>query len=155
METNRWIEAVMGQAVVGAPALVQELWSGFGRLERIALESETVVLKSVEPGAALHPRGWSGGRSHERKLRSYVVERAFYSDFAGRLGSAARVPRFLAARETESGGQLLLEDLDSAGFSARRSKVSDAEADACLRWLAAFHGAFLGVEPRGLWPRGT
>lgn len=155
VDTNRWIEAVTGQAVVGPPTLVQELWSGFGRLERVALKSTTVVLKSVEPGLAGHPRGWSGGRSHARKLRSYEVERTFYANFAGRLGDAARVPRHLAGRDTESGGQLLLEDLDLAGFAARREDVSDAEANACLCWLAAFHAAFLPIEPSGLWPRGT
>jgi hypothetical protein len=50
---------------------------------------------------------------------------------------------------------LVLEDLDAHGFPGRRDVVTDAELDACLAWLAAFHATFMGEQPDGLWPTGT
>ena len=49
----------------------------------------------------------------------------------------------------------LLEDLDGAGFAGRREDPGEPEITACLRWLAEFHAAHLGVVPEGLWPEGT
>jgi aminoglycoside phosphotransferase (APT) family kinase protein len=49
----------------------------------------------------------------------------------------------------------VLEDLDAAGFGIRRSRVSEAELQACLRWLASFHATFLGEQPESLWKVGS
>ena len=49
----------------------------------------------------------------------------------------------------------VFEDLDAAGFSARRGDASDAEIRACLSWLASFHATFLGGSAETLWPVGT
>ncbi|MDF3128357.1 hypothetical protein P0Y35_04030 [Kiritimatiellaeota bacterium B1221] len=61
--------------------LIQELWSGYGRIERVFLEGgnrPSVVVKDMEPPQrAVHPRGWRGSRSHSRKLKSYQVEMAW------------------------------------------------------------------------------
>ena len=37
----------------------------------------------------------------------------------------------------------------------RRQRVSEAELDACLSWLAGFHATFMGERPDGLWATGT
>jgi len=164
MEPAAWIEQVAGAPVAGPPVLVQELWSGYGAIERWWLDApgepraRTVILKRVDaPSAeAAHPRGWATGRGDARKRRSYVIERRFYADHAPLLeGSAARVPALLGALETEAGGMMLLEDLDAAGFADRRQATSAEDVLACLRWLAAFHAAYLGRPPEGLWERGT
>lgn len=164
METAEWIEEVTGASVQGPPVLVQELWSGYGAIERWWLGApggkgkSTVILKRIDApaGGADHPRGWATNLSDARKRRSYVIERRFYADFAPRTeGSVARMPRRLGARETETGGMMLLEDLDAAGFGDRRRGVSDADVRACVRWLATFHATFLGQPTDGLWERGT
>ncbi len=127
---------------------VQSLWGGYGELLRLHLEGgahETVILKDVQP------RARDGTRSHARKCRSYDVEVAFYRGFAGETSEACRVAKLLAA---ETGGDrwlLLLEDLDAAGFSRRRTGA----VEPCVRWLAAFHATFLGRAPQGLWQTGT
>lgn len=153
--TRQWIRSVAGEHPIGDAELVQELWSGFGRISRVRLSAGPAILKAVDPGPAGHPRGWVSERSNARKLRSYRVERQFYAEFAARLAGIARVPCLLGARETETGGEMLLEDLDHAGFAGRRDTPSDAEVQACVRWLARFHGAFLGSPTTGLWERGS
>lgn len=162
VDTAAWIEAVTGRPTDGPPDLVQELWSGYGAIERWWLDGGVearptpVILKRIERprGGPDHPRGWSSSFADARKRRSYVIERAFYRDHAA-AAPGARTAQLLGERETESGGMMLLEDLDAAGFPERRGDASDVEVRACLRWLAAFHGAFLGHAPKGLWPRGT
>ncbi|QDV04838.1 Phosphotransferase enzyme family protein [Planctomycetes bacterium Poly30] len=159
MDTQHWIEAVTGLQVRSGPELVQELWSGFGRLERFHLSKGHVIVKAVDPGARGgapgHPRGWDTDLSAERKQKSYRVERVFYSEYALRLEEEARVPALIAARETATGGEMILEDLDAAGFAGRPRALEDGGIRACLGWLARFHGAFLGSPTDGLWERGT
>lgn len=140
-------------------ARVQSLWSGYGELFRARLagvEPERVIVKLVEPPTERrHPRGWHSSFGHARKLRSYDVEIAFYERYAARCGPTARVARALAAGRDGERWWLVLEDLDLAGFSARRNDLAPHEVQACLRWLAAFHAAFLHEAPEGLWPVGT
>ncbi|MEL6431737.1 MAG: phosphotransferase [Planctomycetota bacterium] len=163
MDTGAWIARSLGVDVAGPPERVQELWSGYGAIERWRLAPSaaggprSVVLKRIRfPSAgSSHPRGWDSDRSDARKRRSYEVERAFYRTFAGAAEDRARLPALLAEHESAEGALLLLEDLDAAGFPARRSAVSDDDVGACVRWLASFHAAFLGRTPDGLWERGT
>ncbi len=163
MDPVTWMEEATGARISGPPVLVQKLWSGYGRIERWWLEdgdagrARTVILKVVDPGEAgpNHPRGWTSSFAGERKRKSYAVERAYYGRFNGELGPEARTPRLLAEAETATGGMMLLEDLDPAGFRGRRQDVTDPEVRACIRWLAAFHAAFMGRDPEGLWDRGT
>lgn len=160
---HRWIEQVIGARVVGAPEVVQSLWSGYGRIERLAVVDQadglgSVILKAVEPpkGTVDHPRGFGTDLSHQRKLKSYRVEQVFYRDFSVRLQQdEARVPRLLGRTEQARDSWLLLEDLDAAGFGGRRTEVTPAERARCLRWLAHFHARFMGAAPVGLWDRGT
>lgn len=154
-----WIRRRTGADDVEPAEVIQSLWSGYGEIVRIRLtghRSPTLVLKRVDPPTlADHPRGWNTSRSHERKLRSYGVEQTFYEAYSPRCGDDARVPACIATHAVEGAWWMLLEDLDAAGFVGRRSRLTDAELDACLAWLAAFHATFVGVAPSGLWEVGT
>lgn len=159
-DLDQWICAQTGAAAARQGDRIQQLWSGYGEIRRVHLEgaaAASVILKRVDPpgAGAAHPRGWASDRSHQRKLRSYQVELAWYRDHAARCGAACRVPAFVAGRETAAGWEFLLEDLDAAGFAGRRRQASRAEVLAALRWLAALHATFLGDPGEGLWPVGT
>lgn len=139
--------------------VLQELWSGYGRIVRMKLtggSAETVIVKHVRmPTAASHPRGWNSNRSHERKVRSYEVESAWYRDWSERCDKRCRVPELLGQERRGDEVLMVLEDLDAAGFSERLQSVDWQEISLCLRWLAQFHATFLGEPPRGLWETGT
>ncbi|MGH1504748.1 MAG: phosphotransferase [Acidimicrobiales bacterium] len=155
---NVVLDATGANAVIGVD-LVQRLWSDYGQIVRCHLdgaESPSVIVKHVAwPAERDHPRGWATDRSHQRKLRSYQVETAWYERHAPRCGSEARVPQCLAVEGRPDGVLIVLEDLDAAGFDGRRHELTEPELDACLRWLATFHATFLGAAPDGLWPTGT
>lgn len=158
--------------------VLQNLWSGYGKIVRCGLEydmagkrprhpltpgtaslrkpRESVVVKHVHwPTTNNHPRGWNTGRSHERKVKSYQVETTFYENWANRCGESCRVPECLALETRGDEVFMVLEDLDAAGFGGRRSCVSGLEIKACLSWLAHFHATFMGEKPTGLWETGT
>ena len=155
------LDATRASEIV-ATEVVQSLWSGYGEIVRCQLAgveagaATSVIAKHVRwPEQQRHPRGWATDRSHERKLRSYRVETAWYHDFAADCGEAARVPSCLAVEQLDDGVLIVLEDLDASGFAARRHHVTEAELDACLMWLAEFHATFMGRAPEGLWETGT
>ena len=139
--------------------LVQSLWSGYGQIVRCTLAGGTmssIIVKDVQWSIPnQHPRGWATDRSHQRKLRSYEVETTWYEKFAERCPSGCRVPVCLDAERLPGGVSLVLEDLDAAGFGARRASATDSELTSCLSWLAAFHATFMGTAPDGLWESGT
>ena len=127
---------------------IQSLWSGYGEVVRVHLEGaafETVIVKHVCPPAIAHPR----------KIRSYEVERAWYSDWSARCTPACRVPTCFASWSDGRESTFVLEDLDAAGFPLRKRYLSDRDLDSCLRWLAHFHATFLHNPPTGLWEVGT
>ncbi|XP_062842161.1 uncharacterized protein pkdc isoform X3 [Trichomycterus rosablanca] len=131
---------------------IQTLWSGYGQIVRVHLqggERESVVVKHVE-----FPKDCSDtDLSHQRKVRSYQVETHWYQNYS--TNEHCRIPECLAARSFGDEQLMVLEDLDAAGFPGRRTSVREAEIKACLRWLANFHGLFLGSPARALWPVGT
>ncbi len=144
-----------GATRVRIDARLQSLWGGYGELIRVNLEGaerRTAVVKWVNPPVV---GGRESSRSHARKLRSYDVELAFYRDFAARCGRGSRVAALLGCASRGQERIVVLEDLDAAGFGARRRDPVGPELDACLRWLACFHASFLGVNPAGLWHTGT
>ena len=153
------VREATGASRIADARTVQRLWSGYGRILRCRLEGgrhDSVIVKHVRwPDDARHPRGWSSDFAHARKVRSYEVETTWYAEWAKRCTDACRVPHCLL--ETARGSEvfIVLEDLDAAGFDGRRGRVSRAEIDRCLRWLAHFHATFLGAVPDGLWPVGT
>ena len=126
--------------------------------------SDSVILKSIvlpDPDPSRdadhrsHPRGWGGRRSDTRKRRSYQIECEFYRRWASACGAECRVAKPIAIESDHGGHRLLLEDLDAAGFPRRVHQPTRSEIGDGLGWLAHFHATFLGVEPEGLWPRGT
>lgn len=138
---------------------VQSLWSGYGQIVRCILDDDSdqsVIVKHVRfPDASDHPRGWNSDRSHQRKLRSYQVETAWYEQYGQLCTSACRVPACIALETRDDGVIMVMEDLDASGFSGRRQVVNDTEILACLSWLANFHATFMGAQPEGLWETGT
>lgn len=138
---------------------IQELWSGYGQILRIQLEAttpSTVIAKYVRvPTAANHPRGWNSDLSHQRKLKSYQVETAWYRDWSQRCGNDCRTPKLLAHDQHGDEILLVLEDLDAAGFPVRHNSVSPSELASCIDWLANFHATFMNAEPKNLWKTGT
>ena len=138
---------------------IQSLWSGYGEILRIGLTGgrrDSVVVKHVRPpGAADHPRGWNSDASHQRKVKSYQVETAWYRDWSSRCSTLCRVPEFLAHESRDGEILIVMEDLDASGFPASLDSVDWPQIDTCLRWLANFHATFMGEKPAALWPVGT
>lgn len=138
---------------------IQRLWSGYGSLDRYGLQGsqwESVIVKHVRlPERSQHPRGWNTDISHQRKLRSYQIETAWYQHWAEQCDAACRVPQALALAQQDHGFVMVLEDLNSSGFAARVDHASWRELSACLKWLAHFHAKFMHCSPDQLWPVGS
>lgn len=137
---------------------VQSLWSGYGQIIRFLIRGgdvPSVIVKQIAPPAvAAQPRGWNTDVSHQRKLRSYEVEAAWYQNWARRTDNNSRVPKCLAMQNHGSERLMVLEDLDAAGFAVRNATLDLDQAADGIRWLANFHSRFLGTDPAGLWPIG-
>ena len=134
--------------------MIQELWSGYGELSRLTTNKGCVILKLIKfPNEKNHPRGWSTNRSHERKVKSYQVEKSWYQNYVQPI-EGARMAQPLAYGTYENKEYILMEDLKESDFTVRRS-VSWAHVELCLSWLAHFHKNFLGLVPKDLWPVGT
>ncbi|MEM9411941.1 MAG: phosphotransferase [Planctomycetota bacterium] len=138
--------------------VIQSLWSGYGSIRRVRLDGKPAILKLIDVSRPRENlRGWGSEVSHERKLKSYQVERHFYEQFSKQCGSECRVPKLLSSVDLQESQQIVLvmEDLDATGYPIRKSNVDAKDFGACLRWLAEFHALFLGTEPKGLWDTGT
>ncbi|HMB40387.1 MAG TPA: hypothetical protein VKM37_00315, partial [Balneolaceae bacterium] len=65
---------------------VQELWSGYGNITRIALKGgsrKSVMVKHIQLASDTnHPRGWNTDIGHQRKLTSYRVETKWYDSYS-------------------------------------------------------------------------
>jgi len=137
--------------------VIQELWSGYGKIMRIELENASVrsiVAKHVQlPEYTNHPRGWNTDIGHQRKVISYQVETRWYEYYS--KNSTARLPQCLAVEKKDDEVLMVLEDLNEAGFPFRKIAVSWEEISSCLEWLAKFHASYLGWDPEGLWKVGT
>lgn len=148
--------------VTGASSLIekeviQELWSGYGQIVRVELKNasvESVVVKHVQlPMNKNHPHGWNTDIGHQRKLKSYQVETAWYHQYSQH--SIARLPKCLALETKDDEVLMVLEDLNEAGYSLRKETVTWKEISSCLKWLAEFHASYLGQNPINLWENGT
>lgn len=137
--------------------IIQDLWSGYGKIMRVGLQNasvESVVVKHVQlPTQSNHPRGWNTDIGHQRKLKSYEVETTWYDTFS--KNSAARLPKCIAIENHNDEVFIVLEDLDEAGYPLRKRSITWEEITECLRWLAQFHASFLGKNPNGLWEVGS
>ena len=138
---------------------IQSLWSGYGMIMRYRLKGadrDSVVIKHVKlPEQGSHPRGWNTNLSHQRKIRSYQVETAWYRDWANLCGPKCRIAECLALESSDDEFLMVFEDLDASGFPVRKGSVSVGEMQVCLKWLANFHAVFMGKTPSGLWQVGT
>lgn len=153
------IQQTTGATAIELIEVIQELWSGYGAILRYRLsgsQRNRVVVKHVHfHDRADHPRGWNTDFSHQRKIKSYRVESAWYANYSQRCSEHSPVPRCLALENRGDETLIMLEDLDEAGFPERREHVNKVELLACLHWLANFHATFLGCPPDGLWQQGT
>ncbi len=135
--------------------LIQKLWSGYGSLNRVILNDQSVILKLIKfPNQANHARGWNTDISHQRKVRSYKIEMGWYQNFNQPI-IHAKTPTLIQQGELKGKEKfLILEDLTSSGFFPK-TLISQTQVELCLKWLAKFHSYYLNVEPRHLWPIGT
>lgn len=158
---NEYFKSVIlqqtGASAFGKKEVIQELWSGYGKIIRIGLEHgavDSVVVKHVQlPAAKNHPRGWNTDIGHQRKLRSYQVEMAWYHSYSAH--STARLPQCFAVEQQGEEVLMVLEDLDAAGYPLRKRALSWEDTAACLAWLARFHASYLGETSTDLWEVGT
>ncbi len=146
-----------GATALQEKEMIQQLWSGYGKIMRIELEEaavQSVVIKHVQlPAVKNHPRGWNTNIGHQRKVKSYQVEAEWYKTYSEK--SAARLPKCFAIEQDGEEMFMVLEDLDAAGYPIRKSNVKWNEIAACLEWLAKFHASYIGQIPDGLWEVGT
>ena len=136
---------------------IQQLWSGYGEIIRFGLTDapiKNVIVKHVQLSKKInHPRGWNTDIGHQRKLKSYQVETAWYNRYSKK--SNARLPHCFATDTRNNEVLIVLEDLDEAGFALRKNSLSWKEISTCLKWLARFHARFMGEQPDKLWEIGT
>lgn len=148
-----------GASGVAGTEVIQELWSGYGKIVRVHLQGcsrSSVIVKHIQPPAgSSHPRGWNTDRSHDRKVRSYQVETHWYKNWSRRCNDLCRIPQCLTVLQNGTENYLLLEDLDASGFPVRLTNIDWSHVEICLRWLANFHAVFVGENPGGLWETGT
>lgn len=146
-----------GASFLKEKEVIQQLWSGYGKIIRVELENsdlESVVVKHVQlPVSKNHPRGWNTDIGHQRKLKSYEVETNWYKNYS--KNSLARLPKCFAIERKNDEVLIVLEDLDEAGFPIRKHQVTWEDVDVCLGWLAKFHASYLGENADGLWEIGT
>lgn len=158
-ETARKILAAVDAQRITKAEVVQSLWSGYGRILRLHLHggvAPSVIVKWVRPGnESNQPRGWNTTQSHQRKMRSYEVEAAWYRRWAPGLGKDARVATSYLIEPQSDEILFVFEDLDLAGYPRRISHPDLDTARVCLSWLADFHARQIGDTPTGLWPEGT
>lgn len=137
--------------------IIQELWSGYGKLMVLNLEDSPireVIIKHIQvPTKQQHPRGWHSEFGHRRKLKSYQVESYWYENYSAQ--SQARLPHCYATAQRDEESLIVMENLNLAGFPLRKTEISWAEIKNGLKWLAQFHASYLGQEPIGLWEIGT
>ena len=147
---------ITGAKSCGLGDVIQSLWSGYGVIQRVQLDlpdHPTAIVKHIDLSQAReNRRGWSGDVSHNRKVRSYEIEKRFYETYATNCSPKfCRVPKLIGAFEKDDGAGylLVLEDLDAAGFNVHKRQVSKSDLNACLHWLANFHATFMGSSPEG------
>lgn len=149
--------ALLNISSISKIEVIQELWSGYGKLMRIyspELASNAIIAKLINfPEESNHPRGWNSSTSHQRKVKSYEVEFYWYENFQI-PNSTFKIPNYIASSSISETKVLLLEDLQTLGFVSKSNQLSFEEIKRCLKWLARFHSNYLFQEPKGLWEEG-
>lgn len=138
---------------------IQSLWSGYGKIVRVGLEGgllKSVIAKHIVlPTKTNHPKGWNTSFSHQRKVKSYQVEANWYKNYSDLCNDNYRFPKCYGEKTEEGERLIVLEDLDTLGYSVRKSHLTIDETKLCLKWLANFHAKFMEQQPDGLWQVGT
>lgn len=133
---------------------IQELWSGYGELNRVILDNGSIIIKQIRfPNEIQHPRGWGTNIGHKRKVQSYQVEMCWYKDYNSK-NEFAYSPKCLASGLLDGTQFFLLEDLGRHGFKPI-SSISNKQVEISLKWLANFHASYLNSKTYGLWDIGT
>ena len=160
MNLEQEIVAITGGSIASSQS-VQTLWSGYGEIRRYRIKggnTTSIIVKHIKlPKPQHHPRGWNTDISHQRKLKSYEVERNWYAGLARQTTAHCRTPQVHQSVEHVGEIWLIMEGLNASGFDIRLSpgQVTKAHAKACLSWLAHFHAQFMNTSAEGLWPIGT
>lgn len=153
------IEKTVGIVIKGQLEVVQSLWSGYGEIVRYLVDGadfNRIIVKHVKfPNSSNHPRGWNTDFSHQRKLKSYEVETAWYEKYSSQCDDSCRIPKCYHVETSKDEVLIVLEDLNESGFDLRKTSVSINDMHVCLTWLANFHAAFLMKKSDGLWNVGT
>lgn len=161
MEVFRKILETTGSTAITRNENVQELWSGYGMINRYFLAGgkyPSIIVKHIQwTKECNHPRGWNTAISHQRKLKSYQVERNWYEQYAQLTSEHCRVPQCIKSIKDQSEILLIMEDLNATGFEIRHNPetIKIDHAKSCLSWLANFHARFMNTSPAGLWETGT
>ena len=138
---------------------IQNLWSGYGKIVRYGLKDsaiKSVVVKHIHPPSKNnHPRGWNTDLSHQRKLKSYQVETAWYTNWNKYCSDACKTPGCLGIESNNDEIIIILQDLNQTGFPKLKPDASLENMKTCLSWLANFHATFLNKQPLDLWTIGT
>ena len=154
------LKATQSKAL-GKEKLIQTLWSGYGKILKIELinsrkDIHSCIVKYIDlPEDSSHPRGWNTKLSHQRKVKSYEVEMAWYNHYSCVCDSSSRVAKVYGSASKEDSHIIIMEDLDAAGFPVRKGHLDREGVKTCLSWLASFHATFMKVKPHGLWETGT
>ena len=158
------ILACTGASRVVRVDTIQELWSGYGQIERYSLETHedaggreasSVIVKRIQPpDSQQHPRGWNNQASVARKLESYQIEANWYTDYARNASKLCAMPELYAQFSQKNNICLILEDLD-LHYPNRFTTLSFEQCIACVHWLAKFHAQYLHHPGNSLWPIGT
>ncbi len=134
--------------------LIQNLWSGYGTVQRLTLDDRSVILKLIKfPNHLDHPRGWNSNLSHQRKVKSYQVEMNWYANH-NTIIEHAYSPQLIGKGEVNDSHFLILEDLKDRDQHPKDS-LDWSDVKLCLKWLATFHAKYMGVKYDDLWSTGT
>jgi len=95
-----------GATASGETEMIQSRWSGYGQIVRCTLkgsDTESVIVKHIQLAEQSgHPRGWNTDISHQRKLKSYQVEVAWYDQWSEQCDNTCRIPNCLVLETHEN-----------------------------------------------------
>eukprot|EP00775_Hariotina_reticulata_P008899 gene8899-9076_t len=147
MTWNEVCQQALQTAVTNVRAQrIGSLWGRYGSVSEVVADIGTgtvrMIAKQVDPSTD------GGSDSHDRKLKSYAVEAAFYSSCAQRVMEAGTcaISQPLLIDSAPPHFFFLLTDL-RPDFPQDFSSYGFEEAAAALSWLAAFHALFWEEVP--------
>lgn len=159
----KWQDAL--SEALGQPVIVSKLrrlsplWAGYGSVSEGFASvgpkdqklTQRLIVKQVAPPAG-------AGTSHERKIRSYQVEAAFYTFIAPSVleYTSCAIPRPYVVNQ-DNGGKFLfvLSDLREQHPNSA-SHLNLKQTKVALEWLARFHAFYWEKDSAvDLWPQGS